>query len=121
VFRALPEAEALAAANKRIVNILKKTDTATTEPDVTLLQEEAEKALFHQVVEIAPLVRAHVANEDYTEALRALAGLRAAVDLFFDNVMVMADEPLTRQNRLALLTLLSGLMNRVADISRLSA
>ncbi|MBI1905806.1 MAG: glycine--tRNA ligase subunit beta [Rhodocyclales bacterium] len=120
VFRALPEAEALAAANKRIVNILKKTDAQTGEPDVTLLQEVAEKALFHQVVEIAPLVRAHVANEDYTEALRALAGLRSAVDLFFDNVMVMADEPLTRQNRLALLTMLSGLMNRVADISRLS-
>jgi glycyl-tRNA synthetase beta chain len=77
--------------------------------------------LFHHVVEIAPLVRAHVDNEDYTEALRVLAGLRAAVDSFFDSVMVMADEPMTRQNRLALLNMLAGLMNRVADLSRLSA
>jgi glycyl-tRNA synthetase beta chain len=120
LFRELPEAAALAAANKRIVNILRKTEAEVAEPDVTLLQEEAEKALFHQVIEIAPLVRAHVGNEDYTEALRVLAGLRTAVDGFFDQVMVMADEPLTRRNRLALLTQLAGLMNQVADLSRLS-
>jgi glycyl-tRNA synthetase beta chain len=120
-FGALPEAEALAAANKRIVNILKKADAAFGEPDVILLQEAAEKALFHQVNEVAPLVRSHMANEDYTDALRVLAGLRAAVDRFFDDVMVMAEEPLTRQNRLALLGQLAGLMNQVADISRLSA
>ena len=120
-FRALPEAEALAAANKRIVNILRKAGVTPGEPDLALLQEEAEKALFHQVVEIAPLVRSHVANEDYTDALCALAGLRAAVDRVFDDVMVMAEEPLTRANRLALLGQLAGLMNQVADISRLSA
>jgi glycyl-tRNA synthetase beta chain len=120
-FLALPEAEALAAANKRIVNILKKSAAAAVEPDVALLQEEAEKVLFHAVVEIAPLVRSHVDNENYTEALRALAGLRGAVDSFFDKVMVNAEEPLTRQNRLALLGTLAGLMNRVADLSRLSA
>jgi len=120
-FRALPESEALAAANKRIVNILKKTETQPGEPDIALLQEAAEKALFHQVNEIAPLVRSHVANENYTEALRVLAGLRTAVDAFFDGVMVMAEEPLTRQNRLALLAQLAGLMNQVADLSRLSA
>ncbi len=120
-FRALPEAEALAAANKRIVNILKKAEGTPGEPDIALLQEEAEKALFHQVVEVAPLVRSHVDNEDYTDALCALAGLRDAVDRFFDGVMVMAEEPLTRANRLALLNQLAGLMNRVADISRLSA
>ncbi|WP_288023595.1 glycine--tRNA ligase subunit beta, partial [Thauera sp.] len=120
-FRALPEAEALAAANKRIVNILKKAEGAPGEPDLALLQEEAEKALFRQVVEVAPLVRSHVANEDYTAALCALAGLRAAVDQFFEDVMVMAEEPLTRANRLALLAQLAGLMNQVADISRLSA
>lgn len=120
-FRALPEAEALAAANKRIVNILKKAEGTPGEPDIALLQEEAEKALFHQVVEVAPLVRSHVDNEDYTDALCALAGLREAVDRFFDGVMVMAEEPLTRANRLALLNQLAGLMNRVADISRLSA
>ena len=120
-FAALPEAEALAAANKRIVNILKKAEGAPGEPDLALLQEEAEKALFRQVVEVAPLVRSHVANEDYTAALCALAGLRAAVDQFFEDVMVMAEEPLTRANRLALLAQLAGLMNQVADISRLSA
>lgn len=120
-FRALPEAEALAAANKRIVNILKKAAAAPGEPDIALLQEEAEKALFHQLVEVAPLVDSHVANEDYTDALCVLAGLRAAVDRFFEDVMVMAEEPLTRHNRLALLARLAGLMNQVADISRLSA
>ncbi|AVR87549.1 glycine--tRNA ligase subunit beta [Thauera aromatica] len=120
-FRALPEAEALAAANKRIVNILKKAAAAPGEPDIALLQEEAEKALFHQLVEVAPLVDSHVANEDYTDALCVLAGLRTAVDRFFEDVMVMAEEPLTRHNRLALLARLAGLMNQVADISRLSA
>ena len=120
-FRALPEAEALAAANKRIVNILKKAAVTPGEPDLALLQEEAEKALFHQLIEVAPLVDSHVANEDYTDALCALAGLRAAVDCFFEDVMVMAEEPLTRHNRLALLARLAGLMNQVADISRLSA
>ncbi len=120
-FRALPEAEALAAANKRIVNILRKAEGTPGEPDVALLQEDAEKALFHQVVEVAPLVRSHVANEDYTDALCALAGLRAAVDRFFEDVMVMAEEPLTRANRIALLAQLAGLMNQVADLSRLSA
>lgn len=120
-FVALPESAALAAANKRIVNILKKSGAAEVEPDVALLQEDAEKALFHRVVEVAPLVRSHVDNENYTEALLALAGLRGVVDSFFDNVMVNADEPLTRQNRLALLGRLSALMNRVADLSRLNA
>ncbi|WP_435750525.1 glycine--tRNA ligase subunit beta [Thauera sp. AutoDN2] len=120
-FRALPEADALAAANKRIVNILKKAEGTPGEPDFALLQEDAEKALFRQVVEVAPLVRSHVANEDYTDALCVLAGLRAAVDQFFEDVMVMAEEPLTRQNRFALLAQLAGLMNQVADISRLSA
>jgi len=121
VFGRLPEAEALAAANKRIINILKKVEGELPEPDVALLQEDAEKALFHAVVEVAPLVRSHVANEDYTDALCVLAGLRATVDRFFDHVLVMAEEPLTRQNRLALLRQLAGLMNQVADLSRLAA
>ena len=120
-FQQLPEAAALAAANKRIVNILKKADGVLGEPDVALLAEDAEKALFHAIVEVAPLARSHFQNEDYTDALRVLAGLRAAVDRFFDEVMVMAEEPLVRQNRLALLGQLAGLMNQVADISRLSA
>lgn len=120
-FKKLPESAALAAANKRIVNILKKADGTLFPPDVTLLQDEAEKALFHAVVEVAPLVRSHFDNEDYTEALRVLAGLSGAVDRFFNEVMVMADEPMIRQNRLALLDQLARLMNQVADISRLSA
>lgn len=119
-FRALPEAEALAAANKRIVNILKKTDVAPGEPDVTLLQAPAEKALFEQLNQISPQVTACFDNEDDAEALRVLAGLRTAVDRFFEEVMVMAEEPLIRANRLALLAALARHMNRVADLSRLS-
>jgi glycyl-tRNA synthetase beta chain len=118
-FAQLPEAEALAAANKRIVNILKKAEGVAGEADVALLQEPAEKALFERVTAITPGVRSFVANEDYADALKALAGLRGEVDAFFDGVMVMAEEPLTRANRLALLRQLAGLMNQVADISRL--
>ncbi|MGB7989449.1 MAG: glycine--tRNA ligase subunit beta [Candidatus Methylophosphatis roskildensis] len=123
-FVSLAEASALAAANKRIVNILRKAEekgeAPQGEPDVVLLQEPAERALFQQVNEIAPLIRSLVAAEDYTGALSQLASLRDAVDSFFDSVMVMADEPLTRANRLRLLSQLAGLMNCVADISRLA-
>jgi len=119
-FLTLPEAAALAAANKRIANILKKTEAVDDAVDMLLLQAPAEKALFEQLNHIAPLVLSHMAGEDYTRALRVLAGLRAPVDAFFDGVMVMVEEPLTRRNRLALLTRLAGLMNQVADISRLS-
>ena len=119
-FVILPEAEALAAANKRIVNILKKAEETIGTPDVALLAEPAEKTLFHAVIELAPTVRSLVDNEDYTAALKALAGLRAAVDTFFDQVMVNADEPLIRANRLALLSELAKMTNAVADISRLS-
>ncbi len=120
-FQALPEAEALAAANKRITNILKKAESAPGEPDVALLQEAAEKALFEQLNAVAPRVRSYFDNEDYTDALRVLAGLRESVDRFFEEVMVMAEEPLIRANRLALLGALAAQMNRVADLSRLSA
>lgn len=123
-FVAMPEASALAAANKRIVNILRKADEKGEAPqgdaDVTLLQEPAERALFQQVNEIAPLIRSLVEGEDYTGALRQIASLRDTVDSFFDAVMVMAEEQLTRANRLRLLAQLAGLMNRVADISRLA-
>ena len=120
-FQALPEAEALAAANKRIVNILRKAEQAPGEPDVLLMHEVAEKALFEQLNLVAPKVGSHFDGEDYTEALCVLAGLRDAVDRFFDEVMVMAEEPLVRANRLALLSALAAQMNRVADLSRLSA
>lgn len=119
-FVALPEATALAVANKRIVNILRKAEDRYAEPDVALLQDDAERTLFHQLTELTPLVTSLMANEDYVAMLEALASLRAPVDSFFDKVMVMVDEPLTRRNRLALLNQLAGLMNQVADISRLS-
>ena len=121
-FAELPEAEALAAANKRIINILKKSGAeAGVEVSVALLQEDAEKALFAQVTAAAPGIEAQLAAGDYSAALKALAGLRGAVDAFFDGVMVMAEDPAIRSNRLALLSRLAGLMNRVADISRLSS
>ena len=121
-FAALPEATALAAANKRIVNILKKNaaDAAgASKVDLVLLQEASEKDLFAAVTAATPGIESQFANGDYEGALKALAGLRSVVDAFFDNVMVMADEPLIRANRLALLSQLAGLMNCVADISRL--
>jgi len=120
-FAALPEAEALAAANKRIVNILRKSGAeAGPAVDPALFRENAEKALSAAVDSAAPGIEAQLAAGDYTAALKALAGLRAAVDRFFDDVMVMAEEAPVRANRLALLARLAGLMNRVADISKLS-
>ncbi|MCX7157202.1 MAG: glycine--tRNA ligase subunit beta [Rhodocyclales bacterium] len=121
-FAALPEADALAAANKRIVNILRKSGgEAGAAVNPALLQEDAEKALFAAVEAAAPGIEAQLAAADYTAALKALAGLRGAVDAFFDGVMVMAEDAKIRSNRLALLSRLAGLMNRVADISKLSS
>ena len=121
-FAALPEAEALAAANKRIVNILRKSGAeAGSSVDTALLTEEVEQALFTQVSAASPGIEAQLAAGDYTAALKALAGLRGTVDAFFDGVMVMAEDKATRANRLALLARLAGLMNRVADISKLSS
>ena len=111
---------ALAAANKRIGNILKKAEGNIPEPDLALLQEPAEKALFERVVQLAPLVKSHVANGDYADALQALATVRAEVDRFFDEVMVNVDEPLLRANRLGLLKSLYDQLNAVADISKLA-
>ena len=118
-FLLLPEAPALAAANKRIGNILKKAEGSLPEPDVALLQEPAEKALFQRVVLIAPVVTSHVANKDYADALKVLASVRAEVDQFFEDVMVNVDEPLIRANRLGLLKALFDQLNAVADISKL--
>lgn len=119
-FRAMPEAESLAAANKRIRNILRKTEVTARACDAGALQESAEKALFAAVNDLTPKVDAFVSREQYTEALRALASIRADVDHFFDQVMVMADDANLRNNRLALLAQLETLMNRVADISSLA-
>src|SRR4051812_24816081 len=119
-FRAMPEAESLAAANKRIRNILKKTSVAQSPPDPAVFRETAERTLFAATSDLAPKVSALFRNQEYTEALRALASVRGAVDTFFDEVMVMADEPALRDNRLALLLQLEGMMNQVADISKLA-
>jgi len=119
-FGRLPEAEALAAANKRIQNILRKAETSGAEVDAALLQEEAERTLFAAVTALRPGVETALANLDYTGALMQLSSLRAPVDRFFDEVMVMAEEPLVRANRLGLLSSLGNLMNSVADISQLS-
>jgi glycyl-tRNA synthetase beta chain len=119
-FRDLPEAESLAAANKRIRNILRKTEESFPEsPDIQLLQDASEKALASQIEELAPEVTPLFAQGQYSEALQRLSRLRGPVDTFFDDVMVMCEDDSLRKNRLALLSSLSGLFLQVADISRL--
>ncbi len=119
-FRRLPEAEALAAANKRITNILKKAGAAPPDRvDPARLEEDAERALHERLAALRGTVQEKVAAADYLGALEALAGLRGPVDAFFDRVMVMAEDPALRANRLALLAALRELFLQVADISRL--
>ncbi len=121
-FAALPEAAPLAAANKRVGNILKKSESVVeARVDVTLLKETAEAALHQAIVQVVPLADAAFERGDYTASLQALAGLKAPVDAFFDAVMVNADDPALRANRLGLLASLHAAMNRVADLSRLAA
>ena len=121
-FAALPEAEALAAANKRITNILKKTEGAiATEVERDLLQEAAEQNLYAAMLKLQPDIDAAFARSDFAGALKALAQLRADVDAFFNDVMVMAEDLRLRNNRLALLAQLHKMLNRVADISKLAA
>jgi glycyl-tRNA synthetase beta chain len=120
-FAALPEAPALAAANKRIANILKKAERADAHVNPALLQEDAEKALHAAVGQFVPQADAKFQAGDYTGSLQMLAALRAPVDAFFDGVMVNAEEADLRLNRLGLLALLHRAMNRVADLSRLAA
>jgi len=120
-FAALPEAAALAAANKRIANILKKADRADAHVSEVLLREDAEKQLHAAAGQLAPRAGAQFDAGDYAGSLRTLAGLRDSVDAFFDQVMVNAEEPDLRLNRLGLLMILHQAMNRVADLSRLAA
>jgi len=121
-FSALPEAAALAAANKRVGNILKKAESGIeAKVDPALLREAAERTLHAALVDVAPQADAAFLTGDYSESLLALAALRAPVDAFFDGVMVNADDPALRANRLGLLARLHAAMNRVADLSRLSA
>ncbi len=119
-FRAMPEAESLAAANKRIRNILKQTEEhIPAEVDAAQLVEPAERVLYQQLAALAEQVTPLFDAGDYTPALQRLAGLREAVDGFFDKVMVMTDDQKLRLNRLALLARLNGLFLRAADFSRL--
>ncbi len=120
-FAALPESAALAAANKRVGNILKKAeDAAPGAVDTARLVEPAEAALAAALAATAPLADAAFERGDYTASLQALAALKEPVDAFFESVMVNADDPDLRRNRLALLARLHAAMNRVADLSRLA-
>jgi glycyl-tRNA synthetase beta chain len=120
-FGELPEAQALAAANKRIVNILKKSESdAAAAVDRDRLAAGAEQDLFLAFQKLGPVVDEHFTRRDYTGALMALATAKPAVDRFFDDVMVMADDAAVRANRLALLRDVARTMNRVADISKLA-
>jgi glycyl-tRNA synthetase beta chain len=119
-FVTLPESEPLAAANKRVGNILKKSNEALGALDPALFKEPAEAALAQALKVVAPQADAAFARGDYTASLQALAALKTPVDAFFDKVMVNADDPALRRNRLALLSALHAAMNRVADLSRLA-
>ncbi|HHW7507882.1 TPA: glycine--tRNA ligase subunit beta [Mannheimia haemolytica] len=118
-FRTLDSAEALAAANKRVSNILAKADIAIGEIDLTACVEPAEKALAEAVIALKAEVQPLIAQGDYTAVLDKLANLRQPVDAFFDGVMVNAEDQKLRQNRLAILSTLQGLFLQVADISLL--
>jgi glycyl-tRNA synthetase beta chain len=119
-FQALPEAEALAAANKRIRNILKKVETSVSDTvNPELLTDAAEKTLHNQLNDLLQTIQPLLEVGDYAAILKALAALRDNVDKFFDDVMVMADDEAVRNNRLALLNQLNKVFLKVADISRL--
>jgi glycyl-tRNA synthetase beta chain len=122
VFAGLPEASALAAANKRVGNILKKVEgEVKAEVNTNLLQEPAEKALAETLGKVKPQADQLFEAGDYTASLQALAALKAPVDDFFDNVMVNAEDPALKANRLGLLATLHQAMNRVADLSKLAS
>ena len=120
-FAELPEAPALAAANKRIGNILKKSEGEGAAVNPALFAEAAEQGLFAAMQAAVPAANAKFEAGDYTASLQALAALRGPVDAFFDGVMVNAEDPALKANRLGLLKSLHEAMNRVADLSRLAA
>ena len=120
-FMQLPEAESLAAANKRIGNILKKSEGGAPAVDPSLLFEPAERKLAEAFAQAAPLAQRLLDARDYAGSLRALAPLKLPVDKFFDDVMVNVDDTKLRGNRLALLAQLRAQMNRIADLSLLAA
>lgn len=119
-FRSLEQAAALAAANKRVSNILAKVEgDIASDIDSNLLQESAEQALASKLNELQPQLEPLFANADYQQALALLASLRESVDTFFEDVMVMADDEALKQNRLALLSKLRAQFLHAADISLL--
>jgi glycyl-tRNA synthetase beta chain len=120
-FAQSPDAASLAAANKRIGNLLKKSETALQPLNQALLTEPAEQALAKTIAQLQPLAQQCLDAGNYQAAMATLAQARAPVDAFFNDIMVMADDRAVRNNRLALLAQLHGLMNQVADISRLAA
>ena len=123
-FAGLPEAKDLAAANKRVLNIINKNEDIagkTVAPDRALMTEAAEIALMDGLEQIAPQAEKHFSAGEFQEALLLLANIKPAVDRFFTEVMVMVEDPAVRNNRAALLQQLGTLMNRVADISKLAA
>jgi glycyl-tRNA synthetase beta chain len=119
-FAALPEAQALAAANKRVGNILKKSGPAAGDVQTALLQEPAEIELHERLNQIAPRTEEDFRAARYQDALMGLAALRPTIDRFFETVMVMAEAAEIRQNRLALLAQMHRLTNQVADLSQLT-
>ena len=119
-FCALPEAESLAAANKRIGNILKQAETVPPGFDIALMVLPEEKALASTFKRLQPDVDGALRSLDYTAALKQLASLKAPVDAFFDKVMVMDKDPRVRANRIGFLGTLHGTMNRIADLSKLA-
>jgi len=121
-FRKLPEADSLAAATKRARNILRKEKfTGVQQTKTELLVEEAEKDLARAIVDVRGKIDAHFDRRQFVDCLSTLAGMRPMVDSFFDKVLVNAEDPRIRENRLALLSELDYLFNRVADISKLAA
>jgi glycyl-tRNA synthetase beta chain len=119
-FRAMPESAALAAANKRTQNILRKSEHAAGAVEAALFAEAEERALHAAIGDLRATVDARIAAGDYTEALRLLARIRPQVDMFFDKVLVNAEDASVRRNRLLLLGELEHVLNGVADIARLA-
>ncbi len=119
-FKTLPEAAALAGANKRVHNVLKKNPHETAQVQTEQLLQDEEKTLYQAMQKIRPLVDEHVTKQNFQLALTQLADLKTPIDAFFDNVMVMADDPNVRRNRLNLLEALKTLLNAVADIAELA-
>lgn len=120
-FAAMPEAGSLAAANKRITNILKKSGVTAGQVYQEVMVEDSEKKLYTDILSVKPVADKQFASGNYTGTLQTLATLHDDVDAFFINVMVMADDPKLRNNRIALLKELHSMMNQVADISKLAS